>query len=142
EAGEALVQEFSSGFLNSRHTYRPGTQFTTWMYQIARHAQSDYFRKRKREVTLEADWDEPSRDESAPGQQLEADQETALLRRALTQLAPEKREVLVLSRFQGLRYEQIGGLLGCETGAVKVRVYRALRELREIFFEISGRKLS
>jgi RNA polymerase sigma-70 factor (ECF subfamily) len=50
-------------------------------------------------------------------------------------LPEEKKEVLILSRFQGLKYEEIAELLGCEVGTVKTRVHRALQDLRQIFQE-------
>jgi len=54
------------------------------------------------------------------------------------QLPEDKRELLVLSRFQELKYDEIARLLGCEVGAVKVRVHRALQQLREIFQQLEG----
>lgn len=68
-------------------------------------------------------------------------QDTAILHEAMQQLPEGKREVLVLSRFHNLRYEDIAGILQCEVGTVKVRVYRALKELREKFCELRGEKL-
>ena len=50
------------------------------------------------------------------------------------QLPEDKRELLLLSRYQGLKYEEIARLLRCEVGTVKVRVHRALQELRERFY--------
>ena len=67
-------------------------------------------------------------------------QEAILLHRALTQLSDDKREVLVLSRFQDLKYEEIAQLLGCEVGTVKTRVHRALQELRQIFNQMGSGK--
>ena len=55
-------------------------------------------------------------------------------------LPVEKRELLVLSRFQNLKYEEIGSILGCDVGAVKVRVYRAVRALSQIYYELAGEK--
>ena len=52
------------------------------------------------------------------------------------QLPEDKREILILSRFQELKYEEIARLMSCEVGAVKVRVHRALQQLREIFREL------
>lgn len=68
-------------------------------------------------------------------------QDQAFLHEALERLSEEKREVLVLSRFHDLRYQEIAQILKCEVGTVKVRVYRALKELREKFCELSGEKL-
>ncbi len=67
-------------------------------------------------------------------------QDVQFLHRALQKLPEDKRDVLVLSRFQNLRYEEIARILECEVGTVKVRVYRALKQLRETFCELRGEK--
>jgi len=59
------------------------------------------------------------------------------LRRALLQLREDKRELIVLTRFRGMSHQQIAELLGVETGAIKVRIHRALKELRDIFLTLS-----
>lgn len=46
--------------------------------------------------------------------------------------------VLLLSRFQELSFAEISGILECSVGAAKVRAHRALRALREMFFEVAG----
>ena len=135
---EDLVQEVFFRMLKYRETYRQECGFTTWMYRIARNAHIDQMRKRKWEVALEEGWDGPARS----GLDLGERQEIDFVRQALQRLPPEKRELLVLSRFQGMKYEQIAELLDCEVGAVKVRVFRAMQALREIFFEMTGRKAS
>ncbi len=66
----------------------------------------------------------------------------ALLYRAIRELPDDKRELLVLSRFQGLSYEQIGRIVGCETGAVKVRVFRAMKAVGQIFSDLRKEKAS
>jgi RNA polymerase sigma-70 factor (ECF subfamily) len=73
---------------------------------------------------------------------LKRKQEISLLKRALSLLPIEKRELLVLSRYQNLKYEEIASILGCDVGAVKVRVYRAVRALGQIYFELAGEKAS
>jgi RNA polymerase sigma-70 factor (ECF subfamily) len=56
------------------------------------------------------------------------------------QISEDKREVLVLSRFQNLKYEEIAQLLGCEVATVKTRVHRALQDLRQIFQQLESGK--
>jgi RNA polymerase sigma-70 factor (ECF subfamily) len=73
---------------------------------------------------------------------LKRKQEITLLKRAMSLLPLEKRELLVLSRYQNLKYEEIASILGCDVGAVKVRVYRAVRALGQIYFELAGEKAS
>lgn len=69
-------------------------------------------------------------------------QHVRLLLEALNSLPEEKREVLELSRFQELRYEEIAAIMRCEVGTVKVRVFRALKDLREKFMELRGRQVA
>ncbi len=138
QASEDLVQEVFFRMLKYRETYRQEYGFTTWMYRIARTAHIDQMRKRKWEVGLAEDWDGPARAEKS----LDDRQEIEFVKRALLRLPPEKRELLVLSRFQGMKYEQIAALMECEVGTVKVRVFRAMQALREQFFEMTGRKAS
>jgi RNA polymerase sigma-70 factor (ECF subfamily) len=76
--------------------------------------------------------------EPAPDVKLRQSQEAALLQMALAGLPLESREVLILSRFQNLKYEEIATILDCGVGAVKMRVHRALGELREIFTRLTG----
>jgi RNA polymerase sigma-70 factor (ECF subfamily) len=47
-----------------------------------------------------------------------------------------------MSRFMELKHEEIAHILKCEVGTVKVRVYRALRELSDRFFALSGERAS
>jgi RNA polymerase sigma-70 factor (ECF subfamily) len=79
---------------------------------------------------------------NAIDENLKRKQELGLLKRAMARLPIEKRELLVLSRFQNLKYEEIASILGCDVGAVKVRVYRAMRALGQIYFELAGEKAS
>lgn len=140
--GEDLVQDVFFRILKYRRTYNPDQPFRPWMYRIARSAHSDFASKRRFETSLgEKEYSESSNavrvDES-----IHREQEISLLQRALAQLPAEKREILVLCRFQNLKYDEIASLLGCEVGAVKVRVYRAVRALSQIYMELSGEKAS
>jgi RNA polymerase sigma factor (sigma-70 family) len=131
---EDLVQEVFLRILRYRETYRPGTTFRTWMYQIARNTRIDQVRKVRPESPLATEPIAPAR----AADSAERQQEAQLLQRALMQLPEDKREILVLSRFQELKYAEIARLLGCETGAVKVRVHRALQQLREVYLALES----
>src|SRR5579884_2712089 len=136
---EDLVQDVFVRMLKYPKSYQPDKPFAAWMYQIARNAQNDAMQKRRFEVELgHADVS------GAHGmdEKLKREQEIELLRRAMARLPIDKRELLVLSRFQNLKYAEIAAILGCEVGAVKVRVYRAVRALGQIFFELAGEKAS
>ncbi len=138
QLAEDLVQEVFTRILKYRHTYRDNSDFLVWTYQMARNASADHFRKRGRMSEV----DEEPREETAaveprPLDELESAEAVVLLRQALDKLPLDKRELLMLSRFQNLKYEQIAELLGCTVGAVKVRVHRAVKQLRDIYLNMA-----
>ena len=64
--------------------------------------------------------------------------DSELVRQALLRLPAERREVLVLSRYEYKSYDEIARVLDCSVGAVKVRVHRAMKQLREIYLDMAG----
>jgi RNA polymerase sigma-70 factor (ECF subfamily) len=130
---EDLVQEVFLRILKYRQSYRPGTPFRSWIYQIARNARVDHFRKFPHQTTLDPEMLPPV----LPRDSAQENQEAQLLHRALMQLPEEKREILLLCRFQELKYQEIAELLGCELATVKTRIHRALLELRKAFHQLT-----
>ena len=131
-AAEDLVQDVFVRILKYRGTYRDDGSFETWLFRIARNARADYFRKRTVSAPLDDDALEQPEPSPGPMRQLEAQRDRERLRHALLRLRDDRRELIVLARYRGLKHEQIAEILGIEVGAVKVRLHRAMRELREI----------
>lgn len=134
---EDLVQEAFCRILRYRHTFRDDGDFLVWAYRLTRNVCADFFRKagNRPSVALEdaEPGGEPPSDAPSPAERLQSAESRSLLRAALARLPVDKRELLLLARFEGLRYAQIGELLGCSTGAVKVRVHRAVRALGDCY---------
>jgi RNA polymerase sigma-70 factor (ECF subfamily) len=135
-AAEDMVQDVFMRILKYRATFRDDGSFETWLFRIARNARADYFRQRPPVDPLGDEALDRPEPQPGPARRLEAARDRARLRRALMQLREDKRELLVLARYRDMKYEQIAEILGIEVGAVKVRVHRALRELREIFLQL------
>ena len=138
QLSEDLVQDVFFRILKFRQTYRGDTLFTTWMYQIARNVRVDSLRKRKPESTLNEELASSADTRPSPAEQLQSNEQEALLRRAMARLPEDKRELLILTRYQNLKYEQIAELLDCQAGTVKTRVYRAMQELKQVYLELAG----
>ena len=138
-SSEDLVQLVFFRIMRYRHTYRDHGSFTAWMFHIARRTLIDYRRHSIHEqpaadapgIELLPD-DAPPADESAV-----TNDDGRLLARALAALAPEEREVIVLARYQELPHADIAEVLNISVGAVKVRVHRAMKELRRAFLKLS-----
>lgn len=146
ELSEDLVQDVFFRILRYRASFDPAKAFSAWMYQIARRASLDRLRDRRAEVVGIEEFSERHGDpvSALPGPEEHAatGQNLGLLKRALDLLPGDKREILILSRFQEMKYEDIAAVLDCEVGAVKVRVYRAMRALEQIYFALEKEKAS
>ena len=135
QTAEDLVQDVFMRMLKYRASFKADMAFTPWMFGIARNACADYLRRAALDPT-------PSEAavaalERQPAEEPTERHEAEIVRRALLALPVEGREVLVLSRYELKTYEEIAGALGCSVGAVKVRVHRAIKRLREIYMEMA-----
>ena len=141
-ASEDLVQDVFIRILKYRAGYHGESKFAVWMFQIARNAHIDHLRKQKGDLPLDEQFAEPAAQGARPEEQLEAEQDIALIRRALHRLPWKKREILMLSRFQDLKLREIADLMGCQVGTVKAQVHRALKELSRIYLDLQERRTS
>lgn len=140
QLSEDLVQTVFYRMLKYRHTFSGEGEFRTWMYHLARNVTIDEARKNKaaRHHDDISDWQERIGGGTSADAELHQTQEVALLHQALARLPAEQREVLVLSRFEEMKYGQIAQVLDTTEGAVKVRVHRALGQLRDVYLKLSN----
>ena len=138
-ASEDLVQLVFYRILKYRHTYRDDGRFSAWIYHVARKVAADHFRRNSTSPQA-TDPDElhavPDRTPHAADRAVATD-DAERLHAALAALDPGQRELLVLARFQHLKHEEIARLYDLSVGAVKVRVHRALKDLRDLYFKLS-----
>ena len=139
---EDLVQEVFMRVLKYRAGYMGDSKFNVWLFQIARNAHIDHLRKQKTTLPLDEQFAETPGREPRPDAVYESGQEAELVRRALDRLPVQKRELLVLFRFQNHKLREIAELMGVQVGTVKAQVHRALKDLGRIYFELQGGKAS
>jgi RNA polymerase sigma factor (sigma-70 family) len=138
ETSEDLVQSVFLRILKYRARFSGDGKFTTWMYHIAHNVHTDHYKKNNTQANTDRiSTVEPKNCDTA--EKLFLKSETVqLIEKALRRLSKDKREILVLSRYQGLRYREISEILGCSEGAVKVRIFRAIMNLKQIYTELEG----
>ena len=54
----------------------------------------------------------------------------------MARLTHDQREILILTRFQQMKYEAVAELMDTTVANIKVKVHRALVRLREHYFEL------
>jgi RNA polymerase sigma-70 factor (ECF subfamily) len=100
------------------------------MFHIARNARAEYSRRRRPEPMTETT-PEPLATGRGPAQALESSEDLAHVRAALMEMTVEKRELIVLARYRELPHDQIAAILAIDVRNVRVRLHRAIKELRD-----------
>ena len=143
---EDITQEvFVSALRRMRETERP-IAFKPWIYEIAKNACIDQFRRSRRaqEVSLQADEGLNASDygklvgsEPTPDAAVAAKQDLDNLRGAFVGLSDTHHEILVMRELEGLSYREIGERLGMSRPAVESTLFRARRRLSEEYDDLA-----
>ncbi|WP_299530265.1 RNA polymerase sigma factor [Ulvibacterium sp.] len=125
---EDVTQEVFYNIMRYRASYKNG-KFVSWMFTIARNCLKKHLKKN---VLHHDDLDDVSYrllDNEVPKE------DYTHLQKALDKLNPSDKELLVLNRFQEIKYAELAQIVGSTEGAVKTKVSRALKKLKTIYFE-------
>jgi len=130
EAAEDITHASFTGLLESPGRFRGEAALGTYLCAVARNQCLKRIRRVRREVL---GGEPPARADRAPGplSRLLKDEEARLVRDAVLSLAPLHREVVILAEFEGLELAAIASIVHAEVGAVKVRLHRARKKLRQ-----------
>lgn len=142
---EDLAQDVFLRVYRARKNYRPTARFTTWLYTIVNNVASNAIRSRHRrhEVHLKMNPGESGEMQSMddlvqassgqmPARHLDRAEVRDIVRLALEELNERQRLAVLLSRFEGMSYADIGEALGMSAKAVKSLMTRARTKLREV----------
>ncbi len=129
-----LTQNLFYRIIKYRNSYKTDYSFKSWIYQMARNLHLDHYNEEKKSNELFHNSGTYPADISYENELYE-EEDYLRLEKALMQLTSEQRELLVLSRYQGLKYEEISAITHQSVPAIKVAVFRAVRQLRGIYFK-------
>jgi len=126
---DTLQQTWLRAVQTVRRLERP-EHIRAWLYQIVRGLAVDQLRKRASVKRLEEEYAEqqPEASEDATFDREEA----AAVHRALDQLEPRLREVMVLHFLEDLPIADVAMIVACPEGTVKSRLHHAKRALQAI----------
>jgi RNA polymerase sigma-70 factor (ECF subfamily) len=107
--------------------------FGTWLYRIATNCSLDVMRSRKRRAA-DAQVEDPvlslPSGDPTPERVAMSGEVRERVAEAMNQLSASERTAFVLRHFEGMRMEDVSRVLGCQPGAAKHSVFRAVQKLR------------
>ena len=114
-------------------SYKETAKFSTWLYSITYNYCIDQTRVSKKysEVGLDDNFDVPDDDDDAEIAELEAQQ----LNKAMKQILPEEKSILMMKYQDDLSIKEISESLDISESAVKMRLLRAKEKLRKVYLE-------
>jgi RNA polymerase sigma-70 factor (ECF subfamily) len=125
-----LLQEAFLRAYQKLDRFNGESSFYTWVYRIAINLALSNLRK-QRPTSFGAPVDPvDERGDDDPARSLLQAERDEQVQQALDALAPDHRTIVVMKEFDGLRYEEIGAVLGIPVGTVRSRLHRARLELR------------
>jgi RNA polymerase sigma-70 factor (ECF subfamily) len=113
--------------------YHEGGRFPAWLFSIAAHKLTDFYRTRSH-----LELDDPVSAETGWQPEIEKNDDWQHLVRLLAQMEEEKQELLRLRFSAGLSFSEIAMLDGRSEAAVKMTIYRSLAWLREHWEAVDG----
>ncbi|MFZ1939009.1 MAG: sigma-70 family RNA polymerase sigma factor [Terracidiphilus sp.] len=139
---EELAQEVFLRVYRARSSYRAEARFSTWLYRIATNLAVNHARDTKHERTAQTVYldaadeetgttpdladDDPSAEES-----MLRDERMAAIRKHVLALPERQRMAVLMHKYQGMDYRQIGEVLKLSESATKSLLFRAYQTLRE-----------
>lgn len=143
--GQDLAQDVFLRVYRARETYVPGAKFSTWLFTITHNVASNAIRKlsRRKEVNLQSSPSGSSavqpldrmalaRSGFMPTRRLDRNEEVEMVRAAIQELNERQRMALLLSKFEGMSYDEIAESMNLSTQAVKSLLSRARANLRDL----------
>ncbi|MGD1945775.1 MAG: RNA polymerase sigma factor [Croceivirga sp.] len=124
---EDLAQDVFYKVIKYRKSYKKGA-FISWLFTIARNSLKTHFTRNKEthddldNVTYKLSEEKNEEDYSH-------------LHKALQQLDASDRELVVLHRFQGIKYPELAEIMHSTPGAIKTKMSRALKKLKTIYLQ-------
>jgi RNA polymerase sigma-70 factor (ECF subfamily) len=131
---EDILQETFLRLLKGKKRFRKDSRFSTYLFTIARNLCLDTLKswERKHVFINQENYIERTTDKSkGPDKILEETEMGRIVQSAIQSLPPDQTEVLILSKYIGLSYDEIAQILESTPVAIKQKAYRAMLSLKQ-----------
>ncbi len=128
--------------------FRGKSSFYTWLYRIVMNVTIDWVRKKQIKGSG-AEFDDSiqlkeidpasktvPRPDALPSENMERGEIRGQIDRAIAQLSPEHRAVILMKEIEDMQYNEIAEALGCSIGTVMSRLFYARKKLQNLLKDV------
>ena len=144
ETAEDITQEVFVKMMKRAAQFHGGAKLSTWLLAITANSCRDYLRKHENKLNAGEDAliNLPAPHDLSQERHMERREAEKRIQEALMLLSNDQREVILMSRYQGLTYAEIAQVSCCSEGAAKTRVFRAMQTLKNVLTGDTERRLT
>jgi RNA polymerase sigma-70 factor (ECF subfamily) len=132
DAEDVTQTAFGNAFV-ALDSYDPKYRFFSWIYRMTVNESLNTLKRRRNVVSLDGSFDIPAGVDSDKAVEVEE-----RVGRALLELKPDDRAVVVLRHFVSFSYDEISDVLGVPVKTVKSRLFTARERLRQVLLTASA----
>lgn len=136
EASQDLTQNVFLKVIRYSQSWKEDKTFAYWLFRIARNIMVDFFRGNKHYTEYDKEPEIAAREQDEALRNTDTRESYELLLEAMTKLTPDYRELIEMNRFQGFSYKEIAATIDSTENAVKVKTFRAIQKLKEIYEKV------
>ena len=136
EASRDLTQNVFLKVIRHCRTWKEDKVFAYWLFRIARNIMVDFHRGTRRFLDLDAEPEVAVMEQKQAIRNDDIRESNELLLEAMANLSPAYRELIEMNRFQGFSYREIAATIDSNENAVRVKTFRAIKKLKEIYEKI------
>ena len=139
QEGEDLTQEVFLNAYKSISRFRSESKLSTWLYRITINHCLNQQAKKKRQRWFSLDFISDSEIEQNPAPThdannrpdtvLEQKETELIIQKCINSLPKQQRIAIILSRYEGLTYQEIANVMQCSVASVESRIFRAKQHL-------------
>ena len=143
-----LAQESFVKAWKSIRRFQGKSSFYTWLYRIVMNVTIDWTRKRQIKGSG-AEFDDAiqlkeidpasktvPRPDALPSEQMEQQEIRSQIDRAIAQLSPDHRAVILMKEVEDMQYNEIAEALGCSIGTVMSRLFYARKKVQTLLKDV------
>ena len=132
-----MTQEIFIKAYQNLHQFDQKKKYFTWLYTIGINLIRNYLNKKARDRAHQTEnhlFTESQGSRSREGDLISAER-LGKLEKTMQQLPVDLRETIILKYHQDLTFEEVAAITGDTPGAVKMRIYRGLKQLKQLMDE-------